>query len=154
MTMPMNVATRTFQSSSSVGRSVVYFPLMRSQWTPSAMRERISDTANRPIIPATSSTPVKRSRVPNVKRGVPENGSVPAVAMMRPSTAEIAPLTRSRPTKLLISARPNTPRAKYSGGPKASATLESGTAIATRMKTLTMPPIVPVMSETPSAFPL
>ena len=105
-------------------------------------------------MPGIKPIPASKLGLSSVNLAVPENGSVPTVARIRPPTPEMAPLIRSFPAKLLISTIPNTPRAKYSGGPNARANFDSGTASPTRTQTPMSPPVVLAIKEIPSARPL
>ncbi len=57
-------------------------------------------------------TPESSSGLPKVKRLTPETGSVPTVAIIRPTTPAIRPLTSEAPESEAMTLSPSTPSAK------------------------------------------
>ena len=80
------------------------------------------------------------SRRPKVKRGAPATGSMPTMAIKRPTTAEISASRTERPARPVTRDRPTSISAKNSGGPNFSARRVSGTASSTSPRVATMPP--------------
>ena len=72
---------------------------------------------------------------------------------MRPSNALMTPFSGSLPTRLAMIARPNTPRPKYSGGPKAMAARDRGPSATTSKSVPRIPPLMDAKSEIPKARP-
>lgn len=87
--------------------------------------------------------PSSRWVVPKAKRTVPVCRSMPMIEIITPTTAAIRPLTSDLSESDTTAVRPSTIRAKYSVGPKATATRESSGATSIR-KTMEM---VPPMKE-------
>ncbi len=83
---------------------------------------KISPKAKRPITTATKFTPAMSVEEPNVSRVVPVNGSIPTKLTKRPSAIPANPLRRAFSDRLTTRLSAMNMRAKYSGGPKASAT--------------------------------
>ena len=91
--------------------------------------------------------------MPKVNRGAPRTGSMPTMAISRPSTAMARPASSERPARLVTRPSPTSMRAKNSGGPKLSATRASGGATTTRAMVAVMPPTNDPMAAMPSAVP-
>ena len=108
---------------------------------------------NMPTTAGMKPTPSRSSVLPQVSRAAPETTSCPTVASNKPRNR-----ARKHLIKLPLASEDTITKArimtaKYSGGPKSSANLLSGTAIRVR----NTKPIVPAMNEpiaaTPSAAP-
>ena len=91
--------------------------------------------------------------MPNVKRGAPRTGSMPIMAIIRPTTVMSTPATSERPARLVTRHKPTSRSAKNSGGPKLSASRERGVATTTSAVAATMPPMNEPMAAMPSAVP-
>ena len=85
---------------------------------------------------------------PNMNRVFPTWGSTPMVAIIKPTSPIISPLTRPPPTSD-SAVRPTSTSAKYSGGPKYSAAAASGGASSVKP----IVPNVPAMNEPIAAMP-
>ena len=97
--------------------------------------------------------PSRSSGTPKVNRSIPVVRSIPTVAIRRP---------RQPPIKFFIGASPlidasiesaNTPRAKYSGGPKLYAILARRGAAKSSTNKLNIPPLTEETAAIPRARP-
>ena len=95
-----------------------------------------------------NSTPSSSHTWPKSKRETPVCGSMPIVPRRSPATPVASPFRIDEPTAA-SAVRPSTTRAKYSGGPKASAARASGGASSMRPRV----PSVPAMKEPMAAMP-
>lgn len=75
-------------------------------WTSSSLM------ANKPTMTITGAIPDRSSGLSKVKRLEPATGSVPIVAIIKPSSAAMNPLIRESPDRVAITLNPRTPRAK------------------------------------------
>ena len=105
------------------------------------------------MIAATKLTPVSRIMLPKVKRGTPVSGSIPMVATNRPKRPAVSPLSSDPPPMEAIAVIPRTASAKYSAGPKFSATRAKDGAAAIKTSVPKMPPKTDEASAMPSALP-
>ncbi|MNE80345.1 hypothetical protein D3C80_1769070 [compost metagenome] len=85
----------------------------------------ISATANMPIITVSMAKPPLSSATSKVKRRIASTGAMPTVDTAKPRAPANRPLTIEPADRVAIRVRENTAMAKYSCGPKRSATLAS-----------------------------
>src|SRR5450756_1058450 len=78
--------------------------------------------AKSPTITLMKSIPARSFGNPKVSRAAPVRGSWPINAVMRPRAMEMIPFRRARPERLMIRVIAMNIKAKYSGGPNATAT--------------------------------
>ena len=109
--------------------------------------------ANSPMITLMKLTPAINSSEPKVRRTSPVSGSCPIVAASTPSAVEMRPLRRARWERLITRLSPMNMRAKYSGGPKASATLASAGAKNVSPSRLSVPATKEEIAAIPRAGP-
>ena len=91
--------------------------------------------------------------MPKVKRGAPRTGSIPTMAMSKPSTAMTKPAMSDCPARPVIRHSPTSISAKNSGGPKLKASRASGGATMISARVAAIPPMKEPMAAMPSAVP-
>ena len=89
-----------------------------------------------------------------MKRGAPRTGSIPTMAMSRPSKVMMSAASTERPDRLVTRDRPTTSRANTSGGPKRRARLASGSDTTMSASVANVPPMKEPMAAIPRAGPL
>src|SRR5690606_12705918 len=82
--------------------------------------------ANIPIITGTKSIPDNKISLPNVKRDPPVKGSIPTVAIAKPSTPESRAFKTELEPSDEMAVIPSIANAKYSAGPKPKASRANG----------------------------
>ena len=110
-------------------------------------------TANSPMMMLMKFNPAMRSTTPKVRRTAPVRGFWPMRDESRPMEVAIIPFRRARPERLMTRLKPMNIRAKYSGGPNASATLASRGAKKVSPTSPRVPATKEEMAEIPRAAP-
>ena len=121
-------------------------------WRPVSASLMISATANMPIITVSMEKPPFSSLKPKVKRRIASTGAMPTVEIAMPRAPANRPLTIEPADSVAISVSENTAIAKYSCGPKLSATLASCGAMNINATMLKMVPRNENTIPTPSAL--
>src|SRR5690606_10093441 len=110
---------------------------------------KISGSANMPIRAGINDTPSSRSALPNVKRGSPDEYSMPTQEMIKPISKASPPLTGSLPATKMAQLKPRTLSQKNSNTLKFKATLASMGAANIRTAQPTTPPSIEHKAPTP-----